>query len=177
MAAEIVMPRLSDSMEEGTILSWLVAPGDEIAPGQPLAEIETDKATVTYEADDAGVILSLRAAEGSTVPVGAVIAMLGEPGEDPPAEEDAAVAAEQPVAVGVGERAGVTGRRPDQPAIRAGSEASAASEASAESAAQAGSAAHAELAAARAASPLRGAEGVQKRPRSRGGLRHSSAST
>ena len=50
MAVEIVMPRLSDSMEEGTILRWLVAPGDEVTSGQPLAEIETDKATVTHEA-------------------------------------------------------------------------------------------------------------------------------
>ena len=53
MAVEIVMPRLSDSMEEGTILSWLVADGDSVEAGQPLVEIETDKATVTYEADDA----------------------------------------------------------------------------------------------------------------------------
>ena len=76
MAVEIVMPRLSDSMEEGTILRWLVAPGDEVTSGQPLAEIETDKATVTHEALEGGVILALSAAEGATVAVGATIATI-----------------------------------------------------------------------------------------------------
>ena len=75
------MPRLSDSMEEGTIVSWLKADGDEIARGEPLAEIETDKATMTYEADGAGFV-HLVAEEGDTLPVGAVIAqLLSEPGE------------------------------------------------------------------------------------------------
>ena len=49
---DVVMPRLSDSMEEGTIIKWLKQPGDEVRVGDPLAEIETDKATMTYEADD-----------------------------------------------------------------------------------------------------------------------------
>jgi pyruvate dehydrogenase E2 component (dihydrolipoamide acetyltransferase) len=75
------MPRLSDSMEEGTILEWLVAEGDRVEVGQPLAEIETDKATVTYEADVAGVVLALRAAVGATVALGGSIAVIGEPGE------------------------------------------------------------------------------------------------
>jgi pyruvate dehydrogenase E2 component (dihydrolipoamide acetyltransferase) len=81
MALEIVMPRLSDSMEEGTILRWLVRPGDHVDDGQPLVEVETDKASVVYEAQIAGVVLGLRAAEGDTVRVGAAIALLGEPGE------------------------------------------------------------------------------------------------
>ena len=51
---DVVMPRLSDSMEEGTILKWLKAEGDEVARGDELVEIETDKATMTYEADTAG---------------------------------------------------------------------------------------------------------------------------
>src|SRR6476661_2746162 len=72
---EIVMPRLSDSMEEGTILKWLKADGDEVARGEPLAEIETDKATLTYESDAAGV-LSIVAAAGETLPIGTVIARL-----------------------------------------------------------------------------------------------------
>src|SRR5690348_5396911 len=67
MALEIVMPRLSDSMEEGTITQWLVKPGDHVAEGQPLVEVETDKASVVYEAQAAGVVLELRAAEGSSV--------------------------------------------------------------------------------------------------------------
>ncbi len=79
------MPRLSDSMEEGTILTWLVAAGDHVDEGQPLAEIETDKANVTYEADMSGVILALTVGDGATVPVGSPIAVIGQPGEDPAA--------------------------------------------------------------------------------------------
>ncbi|HLW96356.1 MAG TPA: dihydrolipoamide acetyltransferase family protein [Solirubrobacteraceae bacterium] len=81
VAIEIVMPRLSDSMEEGTITQWLVAAGDAVKPGDPLVEVETDKATVTYECECAGTILLLAAAEGASVAVGAVIAAVGEPGE------------------------------------------------------------------------------------------------
>jgi pyruvate dehydrogenase E2 component (dihydrolipoamide acetyltransferase) len=84
VARELTMPRLSDSMEEGTILSWLVAEGDEVQAGQPLVEVETDKAVVTYEADAAGTVLSLAVTEGSSVPVGAPIAVLGEAGESLP---------------------------------------------------------------------------------------------
>ncbi len=72
---EIVMPRLSDSMEEGTILKWLKADGDPVARGEPLAEIETDKATLTYESDAEGV-LSIVAPAGETLPIGTVIARL-----------------------------------------------------------------------------------------------------
>jgi pyruvate dehydrogenase E2 component (dihydrolipoamide acetyltransferase) len=84
VAREVTMPRLSDSMEEGTILSWLVAEGDEVQAGQPLVEVETDKAVVTYEADAAGTVLALAVTEGSSVPVGAPIAVLGEAGESLP---------------------------------------------------------------------------------------------
>ena len=73
------MPRLSDSMEEGTILKWLKADGDAVARGEPLAEIETDKATLTYEADAAGV-LTIVAAAGETHPIGTVIARLNGAG-------------------------------------------------------------------------------------------------
>ncbi|HEV2059396.1 MAG TPA: E3 binding domain-containing protein, partial [Solirubrobacteraceae bacterium] len=72
---EIVMPRLSDSMEEGTILKWLKADGDTVTRGEPLAEIETDKATLTYESDAAGV-LKIVAGAGETLPIGSVIATL-----------------------------------------------------------------------------------------------------
>jgi len=80
MALEIVMPRLSDSMEEGTIVQWLVKAGDHVDEGQPLVEVETDKASVVYEAQTAGSVLELLAAEGESVRVGALIALLGEPG-------------------------------------------------------------------------------------------------
>jgi pyruvate dehydrogenase E2 component (dihydrolipoamide acetyltransferase) len=74
--AEIVMPRLSDTMEEGTILSWLIADGELVKRGQELVEIETDKANMTYESDLEGVLQRI-AAEGDTLPVGAVIAQIG----------------------------------------------------------------------------------------------------
>ena len=83
--SDVVMPRLSDSMEEGTILKWLKADGDEVARGDELAEIETDKATMTYEADTAGT-LSIVAQEGQTLAIGEVIARIGAGGE-PPAQE------------------------------------------------------------------------------------------
>jgi pyruvate dehydrogenase E2 component (dihydrolipoamide acetyltransferase) len=74
--AEIVMPRLSDTMEEGTILRWLKADGEQVARGEELVEIETDKATMTYESDQAGA-LQIVAPEGSTLAVGEVIARVG----------------------------------------------------------------------------------------------------
>ena len=57
MAVEIVMPRLSDSMEEGTILQWFVGEGDTVKEGEPLVEVETDKASVTYESERDGTVL------------------------------------------------------------------------------------------------------------------------
>src|SRR5918997_6822932 len=77
MASDVTMPRLSDSMEEGTIIKWLVSEGDEVKKGQEIAEIETDKATMTYEADEEGVFHPV-AGEGDTLPIGEVIATIGE---------------------------------------------------------------------------------------------------
>lgn len=90
MPAEITMPRLSDSMEEGTILTWLVEPGQEISEGSELVEIETDKATITYEAEAAGVFEPI-ADEGDTVAVGAPIARLNaaSPAAAPAVDESA----------------------------------------------------------------------------------------
>ena len=68
--AEIVMPRLSDSMEEGVILTWLKQVGDEVAVGEELVEIETDKANMAYEADVAGTLTEILAQEGDTLPIG-----------------------------------------------------------------------------------------------------------
>src|SRR5215210_6904401 len=87
MAEEIVMPRLSDSMEEGTILNWMKSVGDEVAVGDELVEIETDKANMVYEADEAGTLIEIVADEGDTLPIGEVIARVGEAGE---ASEDGA---------------------------------------------------------------------------------------
>lgn len=76
--SEVVMPRLSDSMEEGTILTWLKQVGDEIAVGDELVEIETDKANMAYEADEAGTLTEILAQEGETLPIGSPIARIGE---------------------------------------------------------------------------------------------------
>jgi pyruvate dehydrogenase E2 component (dihydrolipoamide acetyltransferase) len=80
---DVVMPRLSDSMEEGTILRWLKAEGEHVARGEPIVEIETDKATLPYEADLSGR-LHILAAAGETLPIGRPIATIGEPNGDRP---------------------------------------------------------------------------------------------
>ena len=81
MAESVGMPRLSDSMEEGTVLKWLVKEGGEVKRGEPLVEIETDKANMTYEADTDGVLVKVIAKEGDTLAVGEPIAEIGEAGE------------------------------------------------------------------------------------------------
>src|SRR5271154_3231066 len=88
---EVVMPRLSDSMEEGTVLKWLKADGDEIHRGDELVEIETDKAAMVYEADLDGV-LQIVASEGAPLPIGTVIAYVGGSGENGSAAPPAGVA-------------------------------------------------------------------------------------
>nr|WP_221243289.1 dihydrolipoamide acetyltransferase family protein [Conexibacter arvalis] len=90
------MPRLSDSMEEGTIIKWLKASGDEVQRGEELVEIETDKANMTYEADASGT-LEIVAEEGATLPIGETIARLGDgsaPAKKKEAPKAAAAAAE-----------------------------------------------------------------------------------
>jgi pyruvate dehydrogenase E2 component (dihydrolipoyllysine-residue acetyltransferase) len=79
--AEIVMPRLSDSMEEGTVLKWLKSVGDDVTVGDELVEIETDKANMVYEADTAGTLVEIVAQEGDTLPIGEVIARVGDASE------------------------------------------------------------------------------------------------
>jgi len=105
---DVAMPRLSDSMEEGTILKWLKSDGDEVARGEELVEIETDKANMTYEADQGGT-LSIVAQEGDTLPVGDTIARIGEgAGSDGAAESqtDAGATAEQTDADATAEQSG-----------------------------------------------------------------------
>jgi pyruvate dehydrogenase E2 component (dihydrolipoamide acetyltransferase) len=94
---DISMPRLSDSMEEGTILHWLAAEGAEIKRGDELAEIETDKASMVYEADQEGT-LHIIAAEGDTLVVGAPIAQLLAKGEQPGEPAPAQIPSEAPAA-------------------------------------------------------------------------------
>ncbi len=79
----VVMPRLSDSMEEGTIVRWLKRDGEVVSKGEPIAEVETDKATVEFDADADGM-LRILVREGETVALGALIATIGEPSEPRP---------------------------------------------------------------------------------------------
>ena len=82
MGIELKMPALSPTMEEGTLAKWLVKEGDSVVSGDLLAEIETDKATMEFEAVDEGVISKILVAEGTDgVKVGTVIAMMGGEGE------------------------------------------------------------------------------------------------
>ena len=81
MSVDIVMPRLSDSMEEGTILTWIKSVGDPVEVGEELVEIETDKANMVFESDAAGTLIEIVAGEGDTLPIGDVIARVGEAGE------------------------------------------------------------------------------------------------
>ena len=95
MAAEVKVPRLGQGMESGTIVRWLKAEGDRVEKGEPLYELDTEKATQEVEADVAGVLLKISVREGD-VPVGQTIAFVGEEGEEV-AAESADSAADEPV--------------------------------------------------------------------------------
>ena len=82
MAEVINMPRLSDTMEEGTLAKWFKKVGDSVKEGEILAEIETDKATMEFESFHDGVLLHIGIDEGSTAPVDSIIAVIGSKGED-----------------------------------------------------------------------------------------------
>jgi len=85
VATEVLMPALGVSQETGRVLRWLKAAGDEVASGEPIVEIETDKVTVEMEAPASGVLGAIQADEGQDVPVGRVIGLILAPGEAPPA--------------------------------------------------------------------------------------------
>lgn len=93
---DIVMPRLSDSMTEGTVVRWLKAPGENVRRGEALAEIETDKATITYASDVDGVLSYISVPEGQTVAVGTQIAIVEQQGaQQPPPQQPAPPAGQQ----------------------------------------------------------------------------------
>jgi pyruvate dehydrogenase E1 component beta subunit len=124
MATEILMPALSPTMEEGTLAKWLVKEGDTVKSGDILAEIETDKATMEFEAVDEGVIGKILIAEGTEgVKVNAAIAVLLEDGESagaivgsaPVAEAAPVEAAPSPVAAASGPAAPIIDTSPDWP--------------------------------------------------------------
>ncbi|MEC8101124.1 MAG: dihydrolipoamide acetyltransferase family protein [Planctomycetota bacterium] len=83
MSIEVTMPRLSDTMESGTIVEWKVAVGDKVSSGDVVADVETDKATMELAVYDDGTIASIDVEPGHQVDVGTVIALLAEKGEDP----------------------------------------------------------------------------------------------
>ncbi|HEX8125629.1 MAG TPA: pyruvate dehydrogenase complex dihydrolipoamide acetyltransferase [Allosphingosinicella sp.] len=104
MPIELKMPALSPTMEEGTLAKWLVKEGDTVAAGDLLAEIETDKATMEFEAVDEGTIAKILVAEGTDeVKVGTVIALIAGEGEDAGAAAATPTAAKEPVAKDGGE--------------------------------------------------------------------------
>jgi pyruvate dehydrogenase E2 component (dihydrolipoamide acetyltransferase) len=116
MASRVVMPKLSDTMEEGRILRWLKQEGDAIETGQALAEVETDKATVEMEAYTNGTIRKLISAEGQFAKVGELIAIIGAPGEDIAALLPAA--GSQPPAAEAKPAPAPAAREPQAPASR-----------------------------------------------------------
>src|SRR5206468_1203090 len=104
MATSIVMPALEMAQETGKIVSWLKKEGDVINKGEPLLEVETDKAVVEVEASADGVLAGVKSHEGDVVPVGVTIAWIVAAGEQPPAESATAAPAarkitEQPPAM------------------------------------------------------------------------------
>ncbi len=105
MATIITMPRLSDTMTEGTVATWLKKVGDKVSEGDMLAEIETDKATMEFESFNEGTLLYIGIKEGETAPIDSLLAIIGNEGEDisdliaggattEPAKEEAPAAAE-----------------------------------------------------------------------------------
>ena len=84
MATRVLMPRLTYEMREGVILRWLKEEGEEVREGEPLFEVETDKAIVTVEAPASGIVCGIRAQAGQTVPIGEVVAFIAAPGEEVP---------------------------------------------------------------------------------------------
>ena len=82
MATQVVMPKLSPTMEEGQLARWLKKEGDKVSMGEPLAEIDTDKATMEMQALSNGVLRKILINEGESAPLGQPIAIIGEPDED-----------------------------------------------------------------------------------------------
>src|SRR5687768_13376107 len=82
MATKVIMPKLSPTMEEGQISRWLKKEGDKVSMGEPLAEIDTDKATMEMQALANGVLRKILINDGQSAPLGQTIAVIGEPNED-----------------------------------------------------------------------------------------------
>src|SRR6185436_2993194 len=98
MATKVIMPKLSPTMEEGQLSRWLKKEGDKVSMGEPLAEIDTDKATMEMQALGSGVLRKILIQEGASAPLGQLIAIIGEPDEDISAITSQAAPAAKPAA-------------------------------------------------------------------------------
>lgn len=94
MSVEVVMPQMGESITEGTVSKWMKAVGDKIEKDEPVLEISTDKVDAEVPAPNAGVLLEIRVEEGETVEVGSVVAIIGEEGEQPAADNGQTAATE-----------------------------------------------------------------------------------
>jgi pyruvate dehydrogenase E2 component (dihydrolipoamide acetyltransferase) len=92
---EVIMPKMGDAMEEGTLVKWLKSEGDEVSEGDAIAEIETDKVTLELEAENAGTLAQLIADEGQDIPVGEAIAFIQGEGEEVPERDGKAQESEE----------------------------------------------------------------------------------
>jgi pyruvate dehydrogenase E2 component (dihydrolipoamide acetyltransferase) len=92
---EVIMPKMGDAMEEGTLLKWLKSEGDDVSTGDAIAEIETDKVTMELEAEDEGTLAQLIADEGQDIPVGEAIAFIQGEGEEVPERSEGGGEAEE----------------------------------------------------------------------------------
>src|SRR5215203_7407642 len=97
---EVIMPKMGDAMEEGTLVKWLKSEGEEVSEGDAIAEIETDKVTLELEAENAGTLAQLIADEGQDVPVGGAIAFIQGEGEEVPERSEGGGEAEEEAAEG-----------------------------------------------------------------------------
>src|SRR4029078_2240793 len=112
MSEELTMPRLSDTMEQGTIGRWLKREGESFHEGDVIAEIETDKATMDSEAYEDGTVLRILVGDGESAPLGAPIAIIGAEGEEVPDDAPAAASTTADGAAPPRPRRGPTGHGP-----------------------------------------------------------------
>ncbi|HEV8225268.1 MAG TPA: dihydrolipoamide acetyltransferase family protein [Rubrobacteraceae bacterium] len=119
----MIMPKMGDAMEEGTLVKWLKSEGDEVSEGDPIAEIETDKVTLELEAEDSGTLAQLIADEGQDIPVGEAIAFIAGEGEEVPERAAGGGAEEAEEEGGEGEAQAQTATETEAPEEEGGEEA------------------------------------------------------
>jgi pyruvate dehydrogenase E2 component (dihydrolipoamide acetyltransferase) len=113
---EVIMPKMGDAMEEGTLVKWLKSEGEEVSEGDAIAEIETDKVTLELEAEDSGTLAQLIADEGQDIPVGEAIAFIQGEGEEVPERDGQAQAEEAEAEEGGEARAATATQAPEEEA-------------------------------------------------------------